>query len=122
MNLNRTRPAPDAPTTADLAEYGAAECLAALRIEFTEAMKRYDQYRGWTDDTVLGVVNHTIGGHGTFVRALPGDLVLVKRDRYRGSVFAGIDPNDMAYIPRMGDGWVSTITLGMVTDVAAAGA
>ena len=104
---------PQPPTTADLDEHGPAACLAVLREEFTEAHKRYDQYAGWTEDTTLGVVAHRIGGHGTFVRAEPGDLVLVKRDRYRPWI--GCRPDDLAYAPRVG--WNVSIAFADVKDV-----
>lgn len=92
---------PEPPTTDDLAEHGPAACLAALREEFDAHHKRWDQYRGWTGGTVLGVVRQRIGGGGTFVRAEPGDLVLVKRGpRPRLAVSAAGD--DTAYVPRVG--------------------
>lgn len=103
------------PTLADLAEYGPAACLDALREEFTEAHKQWDQYRGWTDGTVLGVVACQIGGGNSYTQAEAGDLVLVKRDRWRGGVLVGLDPDDVAYMPRVG--WNVSITYADVRDI-----
>src|SRR6185437_11716876 len=104
---------PQPPTTADLDEHGPAACLAALREEFAEAHKRWDQYAGWTEGTVLGVATQRIGGHGTFVRAEAGDLLLVKRDRYLPWI--GCRPDDVAYVPRVG--WNVSISMCSVKDV-----
>jgi hypothetical protein len=104
----------DPPTIADLEEHGSAACLAALREEFTEHHKRWDQYRGWTDSTTLGVVTHRLGGDGTFVRAEAGDLVLVKRGRCRPWALSGLYPDDVAYMPRVG--WNVSIAFGGVRD------
>ena len=78
-----------------------------------EAHKRFDQYAGWTEGTVLGVATRRIGGHGTFVRAEAGDLLLVKRDRYRPWI--GCTPQDVAYAPRVG--WNVSIGMCGVKDV-----
>jgi hypothetical protein len=104
---------PEPPTVADLEKHGPAVCLAVLREEFTEHHKRFDQYRGWTEGTVLGVACQQIGGHGTFVRAEAGDLLLVKRDRHRP--WAGCRPDDVAYAPRIG--WNVAIFYSRVEDV-----
>ena len=104
--------ADDPPTVADLAEHGPAACLAALAEEFTEAHKRYPQYRGWTDGTTLGVARHMIGGHGTFTRAEAGDLVLVKRVKFRPWI--GCTPHDVAYVPRVG--WIVSIAYTQVDE------
>lgn len=93
---------PEPPTVADLSAHGPEECLAALREEFTEAHKRWPQYRGWTDGTTLGVVRSRIGGDSTYVRAEAGDLVLVKRDRGRPGVLADLYLAGTAYVPRIG--------------------
>lgn len=105
----------DPPTVADLAEHGPAASLAALREEFTEAHKRYQQYRGWTDGTTLGVARHMIGGHGTFIRAEAGDLLLIKRDRWRPWI--GCTPNDVAYVPRVG--WIVSLNYTQVDELPA---
>lgn len=104
---------PEPPTVADLAEHGSSACLAALREEFDELHKRWDQYRGWTEGTTLGVVTCRFGGDGTFVRAEPGDLVLVKRDPYRALI--GCRPRDSAYMPRVA--FNVSIAFGGVADV-----
>lgn len=117
-NLTGPRPShPEVPTLADLAEYGPAACLAALREEFTEHHKRWDQYRGWTEGTTLGIVRQRLGGGSTFVRAEAGDLVLVKRDR--GRAWIGCARNDTAYVPRVG--WKCSIAYADVEDVARGG-
>jgi hypothetical protein len=103
------------PTMADLAEHGPAACLAALREEFTSAHARYPQYRGWTEGTTLGVARQQIGGHGTFTRAEAGDLVLVKRDRWRPWI--GCASHDVAYVPRVG--WNVSIAYTQVDDLPA---
>lgn len=103
------------PTVADLAEHGPTASLAALREEFTEAHKRYPQYRGWTDGTSLGVARQQIGGHGTFTRAEAGDLVLVKRDRWRPWI--GCASHDVAWVPRVG--WIVSIAYAQVDDLPA---
>src|SRR6185437_9234150 len=105
---------PQPPTTADLDEHGPAACLAALREEFAEAHKRWDQYAGWIEGTTLGVVRYRHGGDGTFVRAEAGDLVLVKRAP-RPWYTSGLHANDVAYMPRIG--WNVGIMLGGVDDV-----
>ena len=107
----------DPPTVVDLAEHGAAVCLAALREEFTEHHKRWDTYRGWTEGTTLGIVMRRIGGDGTFVRAEPMDLVLVKRGRYRGWALSGLHSDDVAYCPRVG--WNVSIAYCVVEEVPA---
>lgn len=109
---------PEPPTVADLAVHGPAACLAALREEFVGANKRWPQYRDWTDGTSLGVVRHRIGGGSTFVRAEPGDLVLVKRDGGRAGILVGLHRSDVAYMPRVG--WNVSIGLGEVEDIPAA--
>jgi hypothetical protein len=109
---------PEPPTVADLAAYGPDACLAVLREEFADAHKRWPQYRDWADGTSLGVVRHRIGGGSTFVRAEAGDLVLVKRDRRRAGVLAGVRPSDVAYMPRVG--WNVSISQGDVEDIPAA--
>jgi len=101
------------PTITDLAEHGPDACLAALREEFEEHNKPYDQYRGWTADTTLGLVMRRIGGGGTFVRAEAGDLVLIKRGRYRP--WAGGHSDDVAYTPRVG--WNVSIAYAHVQEV-----
>jgi hypothetical protein len=113
--INRKPSDPNPPTVADLATHGPAACLEALREEFRGAHKRYDQYRDWTDGTVLGVAEQRIGGDGTFVRAEAGDLVLVKRDRNRGGWYAGLTCDDTAYVPRVG--WNVSIAYASVRDV-----
>lgn len=104
------------PDVDDLAEYGAAACLAALREEFAESVKQYPQYRSWTEGTTLGVARQRIGDEG-FVRAEPGDLLLVKRDR---STWPGMTRNDRAYVPRLAGGWVILLGYAFVDDIPAA--
>lgn len=104
---------PEPPKVADLAEHGPLACLAALREEFHELHKPWDQYRGWIEGTALGVVTCRLGGDGTFVRAEPGDLVLVKRDPYRALI--GCRPRDSAYMPRVA--FNVSIAFGGVEDV-----
>lgn len=83
---------PEPPTVTNLEVHGAAGCLAALREEFTWHHSPWRQYRGWADSTALGVVRSRIGGGHTFVRAEPGDLVLVRREH----------GTRVAYVPRVG--------------------
>jgi len=83
------------PTTAD-------EVVA----EFISAHEAYPQYDGWLDGHRWEVrrVTRTIGGHGTFVRAEVGDLVLVRYHNYTGYI-STLTPNyDSVYCPRVG--WV----------------
>jgi hypothetical protein len=107
---------PEPPAAADLAVYGHAACLAALREEFEGLHRRWPQYRGWTEGTCLGVVRYRIGGGSTFVRAEPGDLVLVKRESRAGLV-SGLHWSDVAYVPRAG--WNVGIGPGAVEDITA---
>lgn len=81
------------PTTAD-------EVIAAFR----DVHATHPQYDGWIDDrTEVRRVVRTIGGHGTFVRAEIGDLVLVRRAEFRG--YLTTIPNyDSIFCPRVG--WI----------------
>jgi hypothetical protein len=106
---------PQPPTVTDLLVYGPDVCLAALREEFAEHHKRWGQYAGWTENTTLGIVARRIGGGETFVRAEPGDLVLIKRGRYRGWALSGLHSDDVAYCPRVG--WNVSIAHSLVLPV-----
>lgn len=88
-------------TVEDLERDGYDQVLADLRAQFEELHATHRQYDGWTDGTVLAKVTYQQGGHGTFIWALVGDVVLMKPDPYPYG-WAGCAPAHTFYVPRVG--------------------
>lgn len=63
----------------------------------------YPQYHGWLTEKAWDIrpVKERIGGNGTFVRAEPGDLVLVFPAEPRGYLMS-FPEYDTAFVPRVG--------------------
>lgn len=87
-------------TTTDQLPATADDVIGA----FLDVHAAYPQYDGWLDGpTEVRRVTRTIGGHGTFVRAEVGDLVLVRWAEPRGYLTT-IPVYDELFCPRVG--WI----------------